>query len=103
MPVEITAGPVFVVGIWRSGTSLLYTLLNQHPLIALMYEADLPLLKQLFYRLPAKWLGVFLYGYILKRGYMDGRAGFHYAMAKAMYYWQIDAKRAAMAVPAQGD
>lgn len=48
MPVEITAGPVFVVGIWRSGTSLLYTLLNQHPLIALMYEADLPLLKQLF-------------------------------------------------------
>lgn len=33
---------------WRSGTSLLYTLLNQHPGIALMYEADLPLLRQLF-------------------------------------------------------
>jgi hypothetical protein len=41
-------GPVFVVGMWRSGTSLLYTLLNQHPGIALMYEADLPLLRQLF-------------------------------------------------------
>jgi len=35
-------GPVFVVGIWRSGTSLLYTLLNQHPGIALLYEGDLP-------------------------------------------------------------
>ncbi|MGH9431908.1 MAG: sulfotransferase [Terriglobia bacterium] len=33
-------GPLFVVGIWRSGTSLLYALLNQHPCIALMYEAD---------------------------------------------------------------
>jgi hypothetical protein len=43
-----TAGPVFVVGLWRSGTSLLYTLLNQHPEIALMYEADLPLLRGLF-------------------------------------------------------
>lgn len=42
------AGPVFVVGMWRSGTSLLYTLLNQHPNIALMYESDLPLLRGLF-------------------------------------------------------
>jgi hypothetical protein len=43
-----TSGPVFVVGLWRSGTSLLYTLLNQHPGIALMYEADLSLLSPLF-------------------------------------------------------
>ncbi len=42
------AGPVFVVGLWRSGTSLLYSLLNKHPEIALMYEADLPLLRGLF-------------------------------------------------------
>lgn len=41
-------GPLFVVGMWRSGTSLLYTLLNKHPEIALMYEADLPLLPGLF-------------------------------------------------------
>jgi hypothetical protein len=41
-------GPVFVVGIWRSGTSLLYTLLNQHPQIALTYESDLFLLRSLF-------------------------------------------------------
>ncbi len=47
-PPQNDPGPVFVVGMWRSGTSLLYTLLNQHPGIALMYEADLPLLRQLF-------------------------------------------------------
>ncbi len=45
---EKPSGPLFVVGMWRSGTSLLYTLLNQHPEIALMYEADLPLLPGLF-------------------------------------------------------
>ena len=47
-PVPTAAGPVFVVGMWRSGTSLLYALLNQHPQIALMYEGDLPLLWRLF-------------------------------------------------------
>ncbi len=41
-------GPLFVVGMWRSGTSLLYALLNQNPQIALLYEGDLPLLRALF-------------------------------------------------------
>ena len=41
-------GPLFLVGVWRSGTSLLQTLLNQHSRIGLMYEAELPLLKPLF-------------------------------------------------------
>ena len=41
-------GPLFVIGMWRSGTSLLYALLNQHPQIALMYEGDLPLMWPLF-------------------------------------------------------
>ena len=44
------SGPLFVVGMWRSGTSLLYSLLNQHPQIALLYEGDLPLLRPLFSR-----------------------------------------------------
>lgn len=43
-------GPLFVVGLWRSGTSLLYALLNQHPQVALMYEAELPTLRPLFWK-----------------------------------------------------
>lgn len=34
------AEPVFVVGFYRSGTSLLHALLNRHPDLALMYECD---------------------------------------------------------------
>jgi hypothetical protein len=49
----MSPGPVFVVGMWRSGTSLLYALLNQHPQIGLMYESDFPLLAPLF-ALPRK-------------------------------------------------
>ncbi len=45
---SIADGGVFVIGVWRSGTSLLYALLNQHPDVALMYEADLPLFWPLF-------------------------------------------------------
>lgn len=56
---ELRSGPLFVVGMWRSGTSLLYSLLNQHPQIGLMYEADLFLLRPLFSRKGGKrdWLG----------------------------------------------
>jgi hypothetical protein len=41
-------GPLFVVSMWRSGSSLLYALLNKHPQVALMYEADLLMLKPVF-------------------------------------------------------
>lgn len=39
-------GPLFVLSVWRSGSSLLYALLNQHPQIALLYEGDLPRLSR---------------------------------------------------------
>jgi LPS sulfotransferase NodH len=42
------AGPLFVVSMWRSGSSLLYALLNKHPQVGLMYEADLLLLRSAF-------------------------------------------------------
>jgi len=35
-------GPLFVLSVWRSGSSLLYALLNQHSKIELLYEGDLP-------------------------------------------------------------
>ncbi len=34
--------PLFVLSVWRSGSSLLYALLNQHSKISLLYEGDLP-------------------------------------------------------------
>jgi len=54
-------GPLFVIGMWRSGTSLLYALLNKHPEIALLYEADLLTLTPMFWipgrqsRFPRRW------------------------------------------------
>jgi Sulfotransferase family len=41
-------GPLFIVSMWRAGSSLLFALLNQHPQVKLMYEADLPLLTPVF-------------------------------------------------------
>lgn len=48
------SNPIFVVGVFRSGTSLLCSILNQNPKLALMYECDVwnfprPLLKFRFH------------------------------------------------------
>jgi Sulfotransferase family len=45
---QLFSGPLFVSGVWRSGTSLLYALLNQHPDMRLFYEGDLPVLWPMF-------------------------------------------------------
>lgn len=57
-PKSSTTGPLFVVGPLRSGTSLLYALLNQHPQIALMYECDVWFFPQIFspFRFRGDWL-----------------------------------------------
>jgi Sulfotransferase family len=49
---NLAPGPLFVVSMWRSGSSLLYALLNKHPQVALTFEADLWLLRSVF-RKPA--------------------------------------------------
>src|SRR5277367_4851022 len=59
--------PVFVVGVFRSGTSLLYALLNQHPQIALMYECNV-------WDFPEKFSGMRLRGDWRARLEFFGRA-----------------------------
>jgi hypothetical protein len=60
---ERFCGPLFVIGVWRSGTSLLYALLNRHPDIRLFYEGDLAVLRPMF-QFPftrKNWLGKWQY------------------------------------------
>lgn len=47
---------------------------------------------KLWARVPFKPLLFFIYGYLAKRGFRDGAAGFHYAIANSFYYWQIAVK-----------
>lgn len=47
-------GPVFIVSMMRAGSSLLYALLNQHPQVALTFEAELALLMPVFFK-PEFW------------------------------------------------
>jgi glycosyltransferase involved in cell wall biosynthesis len=51
-------------------------------------------LKWALQRAPARPLLDFLYGYVFRLGFLDGRAGWHHAVARAFYYWQINYKRA---------
>jgi sulfotransferase family protein len=46
--VSMAPGPLFIVAMWRGGSSLLYSLLNKHPQVALTFEADLWLLRSMF-------------------------------------------------------
>jgi glycosyltransferase involved in cell wall biosynthesis len=49
-------------------------------------------LKAVFNRIPAKGLVAFLWSYVFRAGFLDGRAGFHFAIARGFYYWQIGQK-----------
>jgi glycosyltransferase involved in cell wall biosynthesis len=48
--------------------------------------------KAIFAKLPFRGVVAFLHSYVLKLGFLDGSAGFHYALARAFYFWQIGVK-----------
>jgi len=48
--------------------------------------------KELFYRMPARPLVKFLYLYLGRRGFLDGRAGTTYAALQSVYEYMIVAK-----------
>ena len=45
--------------------------------------------KELFYKLPARPLTKFLLLYFLKRGFLDGKAGFTYSLLQSIYEYMI--------------
>jgi glycosyltransferase involved in cell wall biosynthesis len=47
-------------------------------------------MKTAFRALPCRGLVMFLYGYVWKRGFLDGAAGFDYARARGEYYREIE-------------
>lgn len=49
-------------------------------------------LKKLFLSLPGKPWIYFLYSYVLRGGFLDGRAGFSYNVLKSFYWYQIGIK-----------
>lgn len=50
-------------------------------------------LKRIFARLPGKPLVAFAYSYVFKLGFLDGQAGFNFALSRAFYYWQVGLKQ----------
>lgn len=47
---------------------------------------------RVFDAVPLKPVLFFVYSYVARAGFLDGRAGFDYAAALTMYYWQIGVK-----------
>lgn len=45
--------------------------------------------KELFYRLPMRPLVMFLLLYVVRRGFLDGKAGFRFALLRALYEYMI--------------
>lgn len=58
--------------------------------------------KELFYRMPARPFLKFLLLFGAKRGFLDGRAGFHYAMLQSIYEYMIVLKSREFASRASG-
>lgn len=47
---------------------------------------------QKFAKVPFKPLAFFVYDYVVRQGFRDGRQGFNYAFALSWYYWLTDLK-----------
>jgi glycosyltransferase involved in cell wall biosynthesis len=70
--------------------------IRQNGAVVKSSEAQPPMrkaLKRIFDVLPFKGPIVFFFFYVVKLGFLDGRAGFDFAVASAFYYWQIGVKR----------
>ena len=50
-------------------------------------ESSKGLIASIFHKFPFRPLNFFFYSYFFKLGFLDGRAGFNYAIAKSWYYW----------------
>lgn len=60
--------------------------------LAALAATDTPLrrrLKAAFAACPCKGLAAFLHSYVLRLGVLDGAPGFHFALARGFYYWQV--------------
>lgn len=57
---------------------------------------------RLFDRAPFKPFAFFVYAYVVRAGFLDGRAGFDYAFALTTYYWQIGVKYREIQAAAHG-
>ena len=49
-------------------------------------------LKPVFARMPFKPFIAFFYMFVMRAGFLDGRAGFDFAVARAVHFWQVDLK-----------
>lgn len=49
-------------------------------------------LKAVYVRIPCKPVFMFLYLYVIQRGWLDGRAGFYFCMLRAVHEFNINAK-----------
>lgn len=49
-------------------------------------------LKQMLYRIPCRPLWMFFALYVVKFGFLDGAAGFHYSVLRSIYEYMIDLK-----------
>ena len=58
--------------------------------------------KELFYRMPARPLVKFMLLYFAKRGFLDGRAGFTYAVLQSIYEYMIVLKTRELAESSNG-